>query len=139
MRINGICAYRVELPLHEGSYKWSGSNSVDVFDSTVVAVQTDAGIAEIAPHLLGLDPTQLQVMNRRMDQALRGHPATKHENVCAHDFWQIAVPRRSRWLRKVRRPAPMFSPAGMPGGSWWPTNGNKTWLPACTFRRRVSS
>jgi L-alanine-DL-glutamate epimerase-like enolase superfamily enzyme len=98
----GISAYRVELPLYEGSYKWSGGNSVDVFDSTVVAIQTDAGItgygeicplgpaylaayaagartgiAEVAPHLLGLDPTQLQVMNRRMDQALRGHPYVK--------------------------------------------------------------
>jgi L-alanine-DL-glutamate epimerase-like enolase superfamily enzyme len=102
MKITGISAYRVELPLHEGSYKWSGGNSVEVFDSTVVAIQTDAGItgygevcplgpaylpayaagartgiAELAPHLLGLDPTQLQVMNRRMDQALRGHPYVK--------------------------------------------------------------
>jgi cis-L-3-hydroxyproline dehydratase len=102
MRIIGISAYRVELPLHEGSYKWSGGNSVEVFDSTVVAIRTDAGvtgygeicplgpaylaayaagartgIAEIAPHLLGLDPTQLQVMNRRMDQALRGHSYVK--------------------------------------------------------------
>ena len=102
MRITGIRAYRVELPLYEGSYKWSGGNSVDVFDSTVVAVETDAGltgygevcplgpaylaayaagaragIAEIGPHLLGLDPTQLQVMNRRMDAALRGHPYVK--------------------------------------------------------------
>jgi L-alanine-DL-glutamate epimerase-like enolase superfamily enzyme len=102
MRIIGVSAYRVELPLYEGSYKWSGGNSVDVFDSTVAAIHTDAGItgygeicplgpaylaayaagartgiAEIAPHLLGLDPTQLQVMNRRMDQALRGHPYVK--------------------------------------------------------------
>jgi cis-L-3-hydroxyproline dehydratase len=102
MRITGITAYRVELPLHEGSYKWSGGNSVEVFDSTVVAVHTDTGftgygevcplgpaylaayaagartgIAEIGPHLLGLDPAQLQVMNRRMDQALRGHPYVK--------------------------------------------------------------
>ncbi len=102
MKITGITAYRVELPLHEGSYKWSGGNSVEVFDSTVVAVHTDAGltgwgevcplgpaylaayaagartgIAEIAPQLLGLDPTQLQVMNRKMDQALRGHPYVK--------------------------------------------------------------
>jgi L-alanine-DL-glutamate epimerase-like enolase superfamily enzyme len=102
MRINGISVYRIELPLHEGSYKWSGGNSVDVFDSTVVAIETDAGItgygeicplgpaylaayaagaragiAEIGPHLLGLDPTQLQVVNQRMDQALRGHPYVK--------------------------------------------------------------
>ena len=43
MRITGIKAYRVGLPLHEGSYKWSGGNSVDVFDSTIVAIATDAG------------------------------------------------------------------------------------------------
>jgi L-alanine-DL-glutamate epimerase-like enolase superfamily enzyme len=35
------------------------------------------GIGEVAPHLLGLDPTQLQVINRRMDQALRGHSYVK--------------------------------------------------------------
>jgi L-alanine-DL-glutamate epimerase-like enolase superfamily enzyme len=102
MRITRIRAYRVDLPLHEGSYKWSGGNAVQVFDSTVVAVETDAGIighgeicplgpaylpayaagartgiAELAPALIGLDPTQLGVINRRMDQALRGHPYVK--------------------------------------------------------------
>jgi L-alanine-DL-glutamate epimerase-like enolase superfamily enzyme len=102
MRITGVRAYRVELPLHEGSYKWSGGNMVAVFDSTVVALETDegltgygeicplgpaylpayaagarTGIAELAPHLIGLDPTQLGVLNRRMDQALRGHPYVK--------------------------------------------------------------
>ncbi len=44
MKITRIQAYRVELPLHEGSYKWSGGKSVSVFDSTVVAVETDAGV-----------------------------------------------------------------------------------------------
>src|SRR5579859_4962036 len=102
MRITGIDAYRVELPLHEGSYKWSGGNSVEVFDSTVVEVRTDeglsgygeicplgpaylpayaagarTGIAEITPRLIGLDPTQLQVVNRAMDRAMRGHPYVK--------------------------------------------------------------
>lgn len=102
MRITKIRAFRVELPLHEGSYKWSGGNSVDVFDSTVVEIQTDAGItgygeicplgpaylpayaagartgiAEIAPKLLGLDPTQLGVINQAMDRAMRGHPYVK--------------------------------------------------------------
>jgi len=38
MIITRILAYRAELPLHEGSYKWSGGKSVSVFDSTVVAV-----------------------------------------------------------------------------------------------------
>ena len=102
MQITRISAYQVDLPLHEGSYKWSGGNSVEVFDSTVVAVETDAGvtgygeicplgsaylpayatgaragIAELAPQLLGLDATELSVLNRRMDQLMRGHPYVK--------------------------------------------------------------
>ncbi len=102
MKITSIRAYQVDLPLHEGSYKWSGGNVVTVFDSTVVAVATDAGITgygevcplgpaylpayaagvrgglkEIGPKLLGLDPRDLDVLNRRMDQALRGHPYVK--------------------------------------------------------------
>ena len=52
MRITAIRAYQVDLPLHEGSYKWSGGNAVSVFDSTVVAVETDAGLTgwgEVCP------------------------------------------------------------------------------------------
>ena len=51
-KITKIEAFQVDLPLHEGSYKWSGGNSVEVFDSTVVAVHTDRGITgygEICP------------------------------------------------------------------------------------------
>jgi len=102
MRITGINVYRIELPLHEGSYKWSGGRSVDVFDSTVVELQTDegltgygevcplgpaylpayaagarTGIAELAPHLIGVDPTELGLVNQCMDQSLRGHPYVK--------------------------------------------------------------
>ena len=42
MRITKISACRVELPLHESSYKCPGSNSVSIFAS-VVAIKTDAG------------------------------------------------------------------------------------------------
>ncbi len=44
MKIRRIAAYQVDLPLHEGSYRWSGGKSVTVFDSTIVRVETDAGI-----------------------------------------------------------------------------------------------
>src|SRR6266478_9301148 len=96
-KITKIEAFQVNLPLQEGSYKWSGGNSVEVFDSTVVAVHTDAGatgygevcplgpaylpayaegaragIARIGPQLVGLDPTALGVLNTRMDALLRG-------------------------------------------------------------------
>jgi L-alanine-DL-glutamate epimerase-like enolase superfamily enzyme len=102
MRITRIIAWQVDLPLHEGSYKWSGGKSVTVFDSTVVAVETDtglngygevcplgpaylpayaagvrAGLSELAPKLLGADPTHISQLNRLMDAALKGHPYVK--------------------------------------------------------------
>ena len=102
MKITRIFAHRVELPLKEGSYKWSGGKSVSVFDSTIVGVETDtglvgygevcplgpfylpayaegvrAGIKELGPHLIGLDPRELGVLNHRMDAALKGHPYVK--------------------------------------------------------------
>jgi len=102
MKISRILAYRVELPLHETTYKWSGGKSVTVFDSTIVRVETDAGLIghgevcplgpfylpayaegvraglrELGPHLLGADPRQLGKLNRTMDAALKGHPYVK--------------------------------------------------------------
>ncbi len=36
-----------------------------------------AGLAELGPHLIGADPTQLGPMNRLMDAKLKGHPYVK--------------------------------------------------------------
>src|ERR1051325_8447587 len=102
MKIRRIFAYRVDLPLHENVYKWSGGKSVAVFDSTIVGVETDsglvghvevcplgpfylpayaegvrAGLRELGPHLIGQDPRQLLKLNRVMDAALKGHPYVK--------------------------------------------------------------
>lgn len=102
MGIRAIRAYQVDLPLHEGSYNWSGGKSVSVFDSTVIEVETSegvtgwgevcplgpfylpayadgvrAGLKELGPHLLGFDPCELDVLNHRMDSALQGHPYVK--------------------------------------------------------------
>jgi len=102
MKITAIKAWQVDLPLREGRYNWSGGNFMEVFDSTVVAVETDegitgyaeccplgsaylpsyakgvrAGIAEFGPKLIGMDPTDLGPLNRRMDAVLRGHPYAK--------------------------------------------------------------
>jgi L-alanine-DL-glutamate epimerase-like enolase superfamily enzyme len=44
MKITRINACRVELPLKERNYSGSGGKSVTVFDSTIVAVETDAGL-----------------------------------------------------------------------------------------------
>lgn len=102
MKITAIKAWQVDLPLREGRYNWSGGNFMEVFDSTVVAVETDegvtgyaeccplgsaylpsyakgvrAGLAEIGPKLIGRDPTDLGPLNRHMDAVLRGHPYVK--------------------------------------------------------------
>lgn len=102
MKIARIFAHRVELPLIEGSYRWSGGKEVTVFDSTVVGVETDcgrvgfgevcplgpfylpayaegvrAGLRELAPNLIGWDPRELTRLNQRMDAALKGHPYVK--------------------------------------------------------------
>ena len=102
MKITRIFAHQVDLPLHEGSYKWSGGKSVTVFDSTIVGIETDAGIVgygevcplgpfylpayaegvrtglrELAPHLIGENPCELGKLNQRMDAALKGHPYVK--------------------------------------------------------------
>jgi cis-L-3-hydroxyproline dehydratase len=102
MKITSITIYQTDLPLKEGRYSWSNDNAVEVFDATVVAVDTDAGltgwgectplgsaylpaygagvragIQEIGPKLIGIDPRDLAVVNRRMDAVLRGHPYVK--------------------------------------------------------------
>lgn len=102
MKISAIRVYQVDLPLVEGRYSWSEGKFVEVFDSTVVELMTDdglsgfgevcplgpfylpafgagarAGIAELAPTLIGEDPTALGPINRLMDTALLGHPYVK--------------------------------------------------------------
>ena len=102
MKITGVKVYQVDLPLTEGNYSWSEGKSVDVFDSTVVQIDTDsgvsgygevcplgpvylpayasgarAGIKELAPQLLAEDPTQLISMNQKMDRVMKGHPYVK--------------------------------------------------------------
>ena len=102
MKIQRLRVYQVDLPLHEGTYKWSGGKSVDVFDSTLLCVETDEGVegwGEVTPlgpfylpayaegvraglrmlgeRMLGDDPTALEVLNRKMDRELKGHAYVK--------------------------------------------------------------
>ncbi|MCB1741633.1 MAG: mandelate racemase/muconate lactonizing enzyme family protein [Gammaproteobacteria bacterium] len=102
MRIIQVRVFQVQLPLHEGRYAWAEGKYVESFDSTVVELRTDdgtcgygevcplgpfylpaygpgarTGIAELAPQIIGLDPRELDVVNRVMDRALLGHPYVK--------------------------------------------------------------
>lgn len=101
MKITGIAVHRADLPMKEGAYSWGGQ-SFAAFDSTVVIVETDAGISgagescplgpaylpayaqgvragieALAPALLGADPRQVDAVYDLMDRHLGGHPYVK--------------------------------------------------------------
>ncbi len=103
LKIIRISAYRVLLPLEEGSYRWSDSKAITQYDSTIVRIDTDAGItgwgevcplgpvylpayangartgiAELAPALIGRNPLELDGINAVMDATLKGHPYCKN-------------------------------------------------------------
>ena len=102
MKISQIELFQVDLPYSGGVYLLSGGRSYTSFDASIVRITTDdghqgwgestpfgstyiashalgtrAGIAEIAPHLLGRDPRQVDRINDAMDEALVGHNHAK--------------------------------------------------------------
>ncbi len=112
MRIHSITGYRLDQPFRDGAYVCSGGRSALGFDSIVCAIATDAGItgwgemaplgafydpafaagaraafAELAPALLGQDPTETAAIDRRMDHLLKGHPYAK--SALAMGCWDI--------------------------------------------------
>ena len=102
MRITGIRVWKIDLPLKEGSYQWADGKSTEVFDTTLIALDTDGGltgfgevcplgpaylpayaegvrggIRELGPHLIGLDPCEHGRLWQAMDGQLKGHPFVK--------------------------------------------------------------
>ncbi|MGI9405644.1 MAG: mandelate racemase/muconate lactonizing enzyme family protein [Hyphomicrobiaceae bacterium] len=98
MKITRITVYQKDLPLAKPYWLSGGRLKFEVLDATFVHVETDAGIdgwgegcpwgvtylpahgrgiraglEEIAPLLIGLDPCQIDRINRAMDLALPGH------------------------------------------------------------------
>lgn len=102
LHIAKIDVFQVTLPYSGGVYLLSGGREYTSFDATIVRVTTQtgiegwgestpfgstyiashalgvrAGIAEIAPHLIGLDPRRVDRINDTMDAALIGHEHAK--------------------------------------------------------------
>ena len=102
IKISRISVYQVTLPLEHACFLSGGRLYFDKLDSTIVAIDTDegirgwgegcpwgstylpafgrgirAGIEELAPQLLGLDPRRIDLIYRTMDLALPGHPYIK--------------------------------------------------------------
>ena len=102
MKINRIETYQIDLPYSGGTYALSSGREYTGFDATIIRVTTDtgidgwgestpfgstyiaahalgarAGIAEIAPHLIGTDPRETDRIYDIMDRALLGHGHAK--------------------------------------------------------------
>ncbi len=102
MKIAAIELYQVDLPYSGGIYLLSGGREYRSFDATIVRVLADdgtdgwgestpfgatyiaahaagvrAGIAEMAPHLIGRDPRHTDRLNDAMDSVLTGHNHAK--------------------------------------------------------------
>ncbi|KPH08464.1 mandelate racemase [Rhizobium acidisoli] len=98
LKIEKIDVFQVDLPYSGGVYRLSGGREYRSFDATIVRITTQnglegwgestpfgstyiashalgvrAGIAEIAPSLIGLDPRRVDRINDAMDNALLGH------------------------------------------------------------------
>ena len=102
MKISQIELFQFDLPYSGGVYVLSGGRTYSTFDASIVRITSDdgtqgwgestpfgstyvaahalgtrAGIAEIAPHLLGRDPRQVDRIGDVMDAALVGHNHAK--------------------------------------------------------------
>lgn len=112
MKITRISLYKTDLPYVGGTYVWGAGNPISVARSSVVVVETDAGISgcgEFTPcgenymvahsegveaflrlaadKLIGEDPRQVYRMERLMDHIVQGHGYAKAPLDAA--FWDI--------------------------------------------------
>src|SRR5947209_3250490 len=127
VKVTAIRAYRQLQPFRAGRYATSGG-SAEAFDSVIVALDTDAGltgwgemaplgsfysdafaagaragIAELAPAVIGADAAQPRKLARRLDGALRGHPYVKSALDMA--CWDVAAKGAGGPLCAPRSPA----------------------------------
>lgn len=117
MKIKQIDVFQVELPYSGGVYTLSGGREYRSFDATMVRITADnglegwgestpfgstyiaahgrgvrAGVAEMAPHLIGCDPRHVDRINDTMDEALVGHLHAKTPiDVACWDLFGKAV------------------------------------------------
>lgn len=139
MKIARIDIHQVDLP-YPGTYRLSGGRVYESFDATIVRVTTDtglegwgestpfgpdyiaahakgvrAGIDEIAPAVIGLDPLAHDRLNDAMDAALKGHAHAKTPIDVA--CWDIAGKASGRPVcdllgGRIAGPVPVISSIG---------------------------
>lgn len=102
MKITRISVFKADLPYIGGTYSWGAGNRIDVARTSVVVIETDAGLIGcgefcpcgenymvahsegveaiarlIGPELLGEDPRQVARIERMMDALVQGHGYAK--------------------------------------------------------------
>ena len=102
MKITRLSVYRLDLPLTQPYWLSGGRLKFEGLDATFVKIETDAGItgwgegtpwghtylpahgsgiragiAVLAPHVIGMDPRSPEAVGRVMDIQLPGHPYVK--------------------------------------------------------------
>ncbi len=102
MKITRIRIFKTHLPYVGGAYGWGAGNAIKVAQTSVVVIDTDAGIAGagefcpcgenymvahsegvqaagrlLAPRLIGADPRQVAHIERVMDHTIQGHGYAK--------------------------------------------------------------
>ena len=139
MKITGIRIYRKTLTYHRGSYAWGRGNVISSGSSTIVVVDTDAGLSGcgefcpcgdnymqahqegteaamriLGPRLLGEDPRQLSRIEHLVDNIIKGHGYAKAALDAA--CWDILGKASGQplWMLlggKHQDGAPMYRPA----------------------------
>ena len=102
MKITNIQIHRTDLPYVGGEYRWGRGNAISVAKTSVVVIETDAGLTGVgefcpcgenymiansegveamakllAPVLLGEDPRQVARIEQIMDHTIQGHGYAK--------------------------------------------------------------
>jgi L-alanine-DL-glutamate epimerase-like enolase superfamily enzyme len=144
MKITRIDVYHFELTYVHGTYRMSGGRDITSLPSTLVRITSDEGhegwgevcplgttylpahaggaraaLELIAPHLIGLDPTNHAAVNDRMDAVLSGHLYAKSPvDVACWDLtgkaWGASVATLLGGVRQARFPLYFAVPLGTP-------------------------
>lgn len=145
MRITRIAVYRRLLNYEGGAYRWGRGNIIESSGTTVIVIDTDAGLSGVgefcpcgdnymvahsegteaaarllAPVLLGEDPRQLARIEQIMDTTIQGHGYAKAPFDAA--CWDILGKATGQpvWMLlggKLTDGAPLYRPAPQKGAN----------------------
>jgi L-alanine-DL-glutamate epimerase-like enolase superfamily enzyme len=144
LKIRQVDVYNFDLSYVHGTYVMSGGRKVASLSSTLVCVTSDSGLqgwgevcplgttylpahakgaraalSLLAPAVVGVDPTNLALVNDAMDSALMGHAFAKSPiDVACWDLtaraWGVSVSSLLGGVRQERFPLYIAVPLGTP-------------------------